>query len=77
MSSPENICIKCGGNKINGFAADESDQYFYELKWVDGDPDYGSFLGMKTGKININAGLQRKIRGQRCEECGFLELYAA
>lgn len=76
MSGSQYSCGKCGGNMVRGFATDQSDQYYFKQSWVDGDPEQVTFLGMKTGKVNIKDRVLRDIRGFRCEKCGLLELFA-
>lgn len=76
MSVSEYICSKCGGNMIKGFAADKSENYFTKLSWVDGDPEHVSLLGIKGDNVKVFNRVRRDVRGLRCEQCGFLELFA-
>lgn len=76
MSGQHYNCSKCGGNLIRGFAADKSEHYFMNLKWVDGEPENPELFGIRGSNVKITDQVQRVVRGLRCDKCGFLEIYA-
>ncbi len=76
MSGAPFTCVKCGGNMIKGFAADKSEHYYMALKWVDGEPQHPTLLGIKGDNVKIDPAERRLVRGLRCGKCGYLELYA-
>lgn len=61
---------------VKGFAADKSEHYYMKLSWVDGEPEQATLLGIKGDNVNIHNRERHIVRGIRCEQCGFLELYA-
>ena len=69
-------CIKCGFAASRGFVADYSDGANFVAKWIEGEPEQVSFLGVKGSNIEIGGRRQFSVRSLRCERCGFLELYA-
>ena len=69
-------CIKCGFEAARGFLADYSDGANFVAKWIEGEPQQASFLGISGSNVDINGRRQFNVRSLRCERCGFLELYA-
>lgn len=61
---------------VRGFAADKSEHYYMKLSWVDGEPQNATLFGIKGSNVNIAGERRRDVRGLRCDNCGFLELYA-
>ena len=76
MAEQPNSCMKCGSRTIRGFAADHSDQRFFKLAWVDGEPVQAKLLGITGANVQLGNAEKRIVRGLRCEKCGYLELYA-
>jgi ribosomal protein L37E len=76
MAQEEYKCIKCGFAASRGFVADYSDGANFVAKWIEGEPEQVSFLGVKGSNIEIGGRRQFSVRSLRCERCGFLELYA-
>ncbi len=76
MSTPSFTCTKCNGNMVKGFAADKSEEYYMKLAWVDGEPQQVTLFGIQGDNVKIGTKPQRSVRGLRCEQCGYLELYA-
>jgi predicted nucleic-acid-binding Zn-ribbon protein len=76
MDNDSFTCIKCGGNMVKGFAADKSEHYYMKLSWVDGEPQQAKLFGITGDNVNISNETRRTVRGLRCEQCGYLELYA-
>jgi len=65
-------CPKCSGAMQPGFVVDHG---HYNLgtfgEWATGQPFKGGWGGLKMPR-----GKRFQIRGVRCEQCGFVELYA-
>ena len=76
MTSGVSNCAKCGGEMVKGFAFDRTMGNNFLAGWIDGEPEQGSFLGIKTGNVKVDHYRSLGIRGYRCGACGYLELYA-
>jgi predicted nucleic-acid-binding Zn-ribbon protein len=64
------ICPKCGGAMTTGFLLDVG-QSQKATEWVEGEPKKSVWTGIKL------SGLRRyPVNADRCNKCGFLELYA-
>ena len=48
----------------------------YVGKWVAGEPVQASVLGIVGANIDVEGQHQFHVRSFRCDNCGFLELYA-
>ena len=66
---PEMTCPKCGNPMTTGFLL-ERDQGDKVMEWIEGPPEKG-FWGLK-----LKGRRRFPVNADRCERCGFLELYA-
>jgi|1186.fasta_scaffold116732_2 hypothetical protein len=66
---PEMTCPKCGSPMTTGFLL-ERDQGSRTSEWVEGAPEK-SIWGLK-----LKGRRRFQVNADRCERCGFLELYA-
>ena len=65
-------CPKCSGPMKPGFAVDHGHLNLSTIgEWATGQPLKGGWGGLK-----MPAGKRFQIRGVRCEQCGYVELYA-
>ncbi|MEP6787432.1 MAG: hypothetical protein ABJB40_03310 [Acidobacteriota bacterium] len=69
-------CSKCGGAMVKGFIADKSEHSYHVGKWVEGEPEHPSLLGITGDNVNVYKRPSFDVRSLRCEQCGFLENYA-
>ena len=78
MSDATYNCVKCGGEMVRGFLADKGEHVqVFGANWYDGDPVNSSLFGIKGSNLKIDYSQpEKKIRGMRCGNCGYLELYA-
>jgi hypothetical protein len=65
----EMTCPKCGSPMTTGFLLDMKDSAKV-TEWVEGAPEK-SFWGLK-----LKGRRRFPVTADRCERCGFLELYA-
>ena len=71
MSSGITDCAKCGGEMVIGFIPDMGGAGYLPARWVEGVPEHSVLKGTKvSGKTQLT------IRANRCQKCGFVELYA-
>ena len=64
-------CPKCRSKMEEGFIEEVTRNSVQAAKWIEGAPEKGFLLGLKTkGKR------QHEIETYRCTRCGYLELYA-
>ena len=64
------ICPKCGSPMTTGFLLDSSDRP-KPTEWVEGAPEKSFWTGLKLARRR-----RFPVNADRCERCGFLELYA-
>jgi len=76
MTSVEYNCVKCGGKMVKGFAADRTQASYLQSRWVDGEPVNRTILGIQANDVVVGNDIVLNIRGLRCLNCGYLELYA-
>ncbi|MEO6654749.1 MAG: PF20097 family protein [Pyrinomonadaceae bacterium] len=69
-------CPKCGGVMAKGLVANWSDGTHFQAVWLDGEPEFKSFLGVSGTNLNTSGKAEFSIRALRCSKCGILELYA-
>jgi len=69
-------CTKCGAAMAKGFLADKSEHSYHVGRWVEGEPEHPSLLGITGQNVKIYERPSFDVRSLRCEQCGFLELYA-
>jgi predicted nucleic-acid-binding Zn-ribbon protein len=65
-------CPKCGRRQERGFVLERRHHQVNEVsKWVEGEPrrSFWSGIGLKGRRVLA-------IQAQRCDSCGFVELYA-
>ena len=67
---PEMICPRCGNPMTTGYLLDNS-QAPKPLEWVEGAPEKSFWSGVK-----LKGRRRFPVVADRCERCGFLELYA-
>ena len=67
---PAMKCPKCGSPMITGYLVDHN-QSLKVLDWVEGAPEKSFWTGLK-----IKDRRNFPVVADRCERCGFLELYA-
>jgi hypothetical protein len=62
---------------VKGFAADHGDNSsVFQTMWFDGEPAQAKFLGITGDNIKVGRSHKKVVRGLRCTQCGYLELYA-
>jgi predicted nucleic-acid-binding Zn-ribbon protein len=65
-------CPKCGRQQARGFVLDRRRvRKFDTSKWVKGEPRRSFWHGLDLKGRDIYT-----IQAQRCDSCGFVELYA-
>lgn len=64
-------CPKCNGEMEDGFIADHTYGAVLQNDWVEGEPVWSIWTGMK-----IKDRKQYKVTTYRCARCGYLESYA-
>lgn len=69
--STANKCPKCDSEMQEGFILDESHGYHLTSSWVAGKPERSFWTGTK-----IHGKEKHPIQSFRCNQCGYLELYA-
>ena len=67
----DNTCFKCNGQMIGGFIADYADGDIRYSRWYEGNPD-----SAMLSEIDPSSNVPWKIKGYRCQECGYVELFA-
>jgi hypothetical protein len=67
---PAMICPKCGSPMTTGFLLDAA-QSMKVAEWVEGAPEKSFWTGLKLTRRR-----RFPVVADRCERCGFLELYA-
>jgi Domain of unknown function (DUF6487) len=65
------ICPKCGSPMTTGFLLDRGDKGNSTTEWVEGAVEKSFWTGLKLKNRR-----RFPINADRCERCGFLELYA-
>jgi predicted nucleic-acid-binding Zn-ribbon protein len=66
------ICPKCGGPMTTGFLLDHSDKGGGRVTdWIEGAVEKSFWTGVK-----LKGRRRFPVMADRCEKCGFLELYA-
>ena len=66
-------CAKCRSRMVEGFIADYTNGAILRPSdWVEGEPVKSFWTGTK-----ISDKQQYKVKTFRCENCGYLESYAA
>jgi hypothetical protein len=71
MTDSELQCPKCKGAMVQGFVPDYSHSAALVGRWHEGQPQKSFWT---RTKVNYKEGLT--IGAFRCQNCGFLELYA-
>lgn len=69
-------CSKCGGKMRLGFLAERGQHSTYVAKWIDGEPVNAELFGIQGVNVDVRNRNAFPIRSLRCDQCGFLELYA-
>ena len=65
-------CPKCGRQQARGFVLDRRHHSVNDVsKWVEGEPRRSFWTGMGLKGRRVYA-----IQAQRCDSCGYVELYA-
>ncbi|MBI1348342.1 hypothetical protein GC163_18865 [bacterium] len=72
MPQIDTCCPKCSGTMARGYSIDRTNGAILPTYWISGLPKTG-FLG---GLIGSSTSKHFPIAGFRCENCGYLELYA-
>lgn len=67
---PAMKCPKCGSPMTTGFLLDMNQQA-RSVEWIEGRPEKSFWEGLKTKNRR-----RFEVLADRCERCGFLELYA-
>lgn len=77
MAQKSYICPKCGGPMSRGFVSERGDNSSrFVARWTEGDPLQVQRFGITGENVQVDGRRQFSIRSLRCENCGFLELYA-
>ena len=67
---PAMTCPKCGSPMTTGFLLD-ADQGSKTTDWIEGAPEKSFW-----GHVKLKGRRRFPVNADRCERCGFLELYA-
>jgi predicted nucleic-acid-binding Zn-ribbon protein len=67
----EMICPKCGSPMTTGFLLDSADKANKATDWIEGAVEKSFWTGVK-----LKDRRRFPVMADRCEKCGFLELYA-
>jgi len=67
----EMICPKCGSPMTTGFLLDSADKGNKATDWIEGAVEKSFWMGVK-----LKGRRRFPVMADRCERCGFLELYA-
>ena len=71
MSDRAPACPRCGASMEPGYILDETYGKVGSEKWVEGEPQYSIWTGLKLrGKQRL------QVTTYRCRGCGYLESYA-
>lgn len=76
MTAESYKCPKCNGSMFRGFIAERSDNASFVANWIEGEPINRKMFGITGMNVEVHGRRQFGIRSLRCEQCGFLELYA-
>lgn len=72
MSTPQQLCSKCGNSMEAGFIVDHGHLNSTQVEtWVEGEPRKSFWAGIK-----ISDRQQLPVTTYRCQTCGYLEAYA-
>lgn len=69
-------CSKCGGKMRRGFLADRGDHNTFVAHWIHGEPVNAEIFGIKGDNVDVRNRNAFPVCSIRCDQCGFLELYA-
>jgi hypothetical protein len=73
----EGKCLKCEGPLVRGFVASKSQgTTHYVTKWVAGSPENVEVVGIRSENVKVHDRWNFQVDALRCDQCGFLELYA-
>ena len=61
---------------IKGFVSNYSEGNYFIGKWIEGEPVNKRAFGMTGSNLDVEDRMMFNIRALRCENCGYLELYA-
>lgn len=76
MSQHQPNCRNCRISMDEGWVADRGHgNSVQQSKWVDGEPQMQSWLGIKWGPT-VKGHKELKVTVWRCSKCGLLESYA-
>lgn len=64
-------CPKCSSKMVEGFVADYAEKNVRYARWYQGNPDSALFW-----EIDPRSNPKWKLKGRRCENCGFVEFFA-
>ena len=67
----EMTCPKCGSRMTTGFLLDNADKGNSTTDWIEGAAEKSFWTGVK-----VKGRRRFPVMADRCEKCGFLELYA-
>ncbi|SOD03252.1 hypothetical protein SAMN05216486_1094 [bacterium JGI 053] len=67
---PAMTCPKCGSPMTTGYLLDQG-QHVKVTEWIEGAPEKSFWTG-----LNLKQRRRFPVTADRCERCGFLELYA-
>ena len=71
MSERPLSCPRCAGSMEPGYILDETYGKVGSEKWVEGEPQYSIWTGLRLrGKQRL------QVTTYRCRGCGYLESYA-
>ena len=59
-----------------GFISERSESSTMIANWVDGEPVNAELFGIKGVNVSVHNRNKFPVRSLRCDQCGFLELYA-
>ena len=71
MPTPSDTCPKCQSKMCDGFIVDNAHGGYLASAWHPGQAVKSFWWGVKLQRAEM-----RQIAANRCERCGFLELYA-
>ena len=79
MNTHEPRCAKCGGAMHRGWIVDRGPSRGgdFQALWVKGDPTPSFWSAFFGGEAAVTPEHEvHRVRTFRCEQCGYLEMYA-
>jgi len=76
MTQAQHKCPKCEGSQRKGFIAERGEHSYFVPFWVEGEPQKVEVFGITAENVQMKGRNKFPVRSMRCDQCGYLELYA-